>query len=94
MARRVFAFIGLGLDDGATDTGEEEPTADEIAGDVVDRARKEVDAQAVGAQDAPAASRTAASAARASSICAASGSEPVPPAIRFDSSQLPRRSTS
>ena len=39
-------------------------------------------------------SRTAARVSPASAIWAASGAEPVPPAIRFDSSQLPRRSTS
>jgi hypothetical protein len=43
VARRVFAFVGLGLDDRAADAVEEELAADQGRGDVVDAAVEEVD---------------------------------------------------
>jgi hypothetical protein len=104
VAGRVFAFVGLGLDDRAADAVEEEPAADQVRGDVVDAPVEEISPQtgirpsgpgaALRGQAEPAASRTVASASRAPSIWAVSASEPVPPATCLDSSQLPRCSTS
>ncbi len=102
VAGRVVALVALGLDDGAAAAVEEEAAADEVAGDRVDRAVKEVTlepllgARGRGPQErsSRARSRTASRVSRAASICAASGAEPVPPAIRFDSSQLERCRTS
>ena len=42
VAGGVVALVALGLDDGAADAVEEEPAADQVAGDVVDRAVEEV----------------------------------------------------
>jgi hypothetical protein len=104
MAGRVFAFVGLGLDDRAADAVEEEAAADQGRGDLMDGPIEEVGPQtgirpsgpgaAFRGQAEPAASRTVASASRAPSIWAVSASEPVPPATCLDSSQLPRCSTS
>jgi hypothetical protein len=46
----VFAVVALGLDDRAADPGEEEPTADQVAGDRMDRTVEKLDAEALGAQ--------------------------------------------
>ena len=102
VAGRVVALVALGLDDRASAAVEAQLAADQLAGDEMDRAVEEVAPEApfrqrrAGAQDRSSATRarTAARVPRAASICAVSGAEPVPPAIRFDSSQLPRRSTS
>lgn len=98
----VVAVIALGLDDRAAGAGEEEPAADEVVGDGVDRAVEEIAFEALTgeagreAQERSSATRarTAARVSRALCSCAANGTEPVPPAIRFDSSQLERCSTS
>jgi hypothetical protein len=95
----VVGLVALGLDDDAAAALVEQRAADQVAGDVVDRAVKKVALQAIGGsarQERSSRTRawTAASVCRASSICFASGAEPVPPAIRFDSSQLLRCSTS
>jgi hypothetical protein len=98
----VVAVVALGLDDGAAAAVDEEPAADQIAGDVVDRAIEERARQApLGRlrgepqeRSSTTLALTAASVSRALSSWAARGTEPVPPAIRFDSSQLLRWSTS
>jgi hypothetical protein len=99
VAGRIVGLVALGLDDGAAAAPVEERAADQVAGDRVDRAVEEValEAGAPGtAQERSSRTRacTAASVSRASWICRASGAEPVPPAIRFDSSQLLCCSTS
>ena len=96
MTGRVVALVALGLDDDAAATAVEEGAADQLAGDRVDRAVKEIPAEASVAQPRSSSTLawTAARVSRASSICFARGAEPVPPAIRFDSSQLLRWSTS
>ncbi|MDX6604754.1 MAG: hypothetical protein QOF23_1263 [Solirubrobacterales bacterium] len=101
VAGGVVALVALGLDDGAAAAVEEEGAADEVAGDLVDGALEEVAPEApagqlrLGLQDRSSSSlaRTAPRVSAADSSCAVSGTEPVPPAIRFDSSQLLRRST-
>ena len=92
---RVVCLIALGLDDGAADPFEEQRAADQVTGDRVNRAVIKVTLEQV-AQPRSSWARawTAASVSCASAICSASGAEPVPPAIRFDSSQLERRRTS
>jgi hypothetical protein len=99
VAGRVVGLVALGLDDDAAAAFVEERAADQVAGDLVDRAVKKVALQAFGdggRQERSSWTRawTAASVSRASAICLARGAEPVPPAIRFDSSQLLRCSTS
>jgi hypothetical protein len=102
VAGGVVALVALGLDDGAAAAVEEEAAADEVAADVVDGAVEEVAPEAPaangrrGGQDRSSSAlvRTAARVSRAESIWIARGAEPVPPAIRFDSSQLLRWSTS
>lgn len=94
VAGGVVGLVALGLDDDAAAAFVEERAADEVAGDRVDRAVVKVAFE--GRQPRSSSTRvcTAASVSRASSSCRASGTEPVPPAIRFDSSQLLRCSTS
>jgi hypothetical protein len=94
VAGGVVGLVALGLDDNPTATLVEERAADQIAGDVVDRSVKELKLQALQERSSWTRARTAARVSRASSIWRPSGAEPVPPAIRFDSSQLLRRSTS
>ena len=96
VAGGVLGVVALGLDDDAAATAVEEGAADQLAGDRMDRAVKKVAAEASVAQPRSSSTLawTAASVSRASSIWRASGAEPVPPAIRFDSSQLLRFSTS
>ncbi len=102
VAGGIVALVALGLDDGAAGAGEEEPAADEVAGDGVDGAVEEGSPEPLvrrrGAHRQERSSSTlaltAARVSRASPSWASSGTEPVPPAIRFDSSQLPRFSTS
>jgi hypothetical protein len=45
VAGRVFAFVGLDLDDPAADAFIEQAAADQVRRDVVDRAREELDAE-------------------------------------------------
>ena len=94
VAGRVVGLVALGLDDDAAAAFVEERAADQVAGDRVNRSIKEVALEA--RQERPSSSRTwtAASVCRASSICLAREVELVPPAIRFDSSQLLRCRTS
>ncbi len=99
MAGRVVGLVALGLDDDAAAAFVEQRAADQVAGDVVDRAVEKVALQTISGsarqeRSSWARAWTAASVCRASSSCLASGTEPVPPAIRFDSSQLLRCSTS
>ena len=105
VASGVVALVALGLDDDAPAAGEEESAADQLAGDEVNRAIEELGSRAALAiASAPRAGRhdrsssalalTAARASLAWPIWTASGAEPVPPSIRFDSSQLLRSSTS
>lgn len=99
VAGRIVGLVALGLDDDAPAALVEQRAADQVPGDVVDRAVEEVALQAIGGsgrqpRSSWARAWTAASVCRASSICLARGAEPVPPAIRFDSSQLLRCSTS
>jgi hypothetical protein len=91
----VVGLVALGLDDGSADAIKQQRAADQVAGDGMDRAVKELASQPV-AQERSSWTRswTALRVSRASAICSASGAEPVPPAIRFDSSQLLRCSTS
>jgi hypothetical protein len=91
----VVRLVALGLDDGAAATRVEERAADQVTGDLVNGTIKELPLDPV-AQERSSRARawTAASVSRASAICNASGAEPVPPAIRFDSSQLLCCSTS
>ena len=95
VAGRIVGLVALGLDDGAADALVEQGAADQIAGDLVNRAIVKVALEPL-AQERSSWTRawTAASVSRALAICSASGAEPVPPAIRFDSSQLLRCSTS
>jgi hypothetical protein len=51
VARRVFAFVGLGLDDRAADAVEEEAAADQVRRDIVDAAVEEISRQASTAVD-------------------------------------------
>jgi len=99
VAGRVVAVVALGLDDRAAAAGKDQPAADQLVGDVVDGAGEELPREALArrAGDGRRQERssrtlawTAASVSEAFSSCAASGTEPVPPAIRFDSSQLLR----
>jgi hypothetical protein len=94
VAGGIVGLVALGLDDDAAAAFVEERAADQVPGDRVNVTVKEVALEA--RQERPSWTRawTAASVSRASSICRARGAEPVPPAIRFDSSQLLRRSTS
>ena len=94
MAGGVVGLVALGLDDEAAAAFVEERAADQVAGDRVDRALEKVALEALQPRSSSTRARTAANVSRASSSCRASGTEPVPPAIRFDSSQLLRRSTS
>src|SRR5262249_55379551 len=91
VAGGVVALVALGLDDGAADAVEQQPAADQLARHLVDRALEEVGAHAWASRSRDS---TAAGARRAAAPCAARGAEPVPPAIRFDSSQLERCRTS
>ena len=91
----VVGVVALGLDDDAAAAFVEERAADEISGDRVNRPVIEVVLEALAQERSSwTRARTAARVSRASAICAASGAEPVPPAIRFDSSQLLCCSTS
>lgn len=94
VAGGVVGLVALGLDDRAAPPFVEESAADEVPGDLMDRAVKEVALQTLQPRSSWTRAWTAASVSRASSIWRASGAEPVPPAIRFDSSQLLRRRTS
>jgi hypothetical protein len=94
MAGGVVGRIALGLDDDTATAVVEERAADQVPGDVMDRTVKKVALQARQERSSCARACTAASVCRASCSCTASALEPVPPAIRFDSSQLLRRSTS
>lgn len=94
VAGRVVGLVALGLDDDAAAAFVEQRAADQVAGDVVDRPIEEVALEARQPRSSWTRAWTAASVWRASSSCLASGAEPVPPAIRFDSSQLLRCSTS
>ena len=99
VAGGIVAVVALGLDDRAAATVEEEPAADQLTGDVVDAAVEEVDAESLGRRRSRAlfahpSPRPRPGSRERCSIWAARGTEPVPPAIRFDSSQLPRFSTS
>jgi hypothetical protein len=94
VAGRVVGLVALGLDDDAAAALVEEGATDQVPGDVVDRAVEELALQARQERSSWARAWTAANVSRASAICRASGAEPVPPAIRFDSSQLLRCSTS
>lgn len=95
MAGGVVGVVALGLDDGAADALEEQRAADQIPGDRVNRTVKKGPLEPV-AQERSSWTRslTADNVPWASAICSASGAEPVPPAIRFDSSQLLRCRTS
>ena len=89
MAGRIVGVVALGLDDDAAATLIEERAADQLAGDVVNRPVEEVTLEPVAQERSSwTRARTTARVSRASAICSASGAEPVPPAIRFDSSQL------
>jgi len=94
MAGGVVGLVALGLDDDAAAALVEQRAADQVTGDVVDRAVEEVALETPQERSSWTRAWTAASVSRASSSCRASGAEPVPPAIRFDSSQLLRCSTS
>jgi len=99
VARGVVGLIALGLDDGAAAAFVEEGAADQVAGDLVDRALEKAAVESLlggSRQERSSWTRacTAASVCRASSSCFASATELVPPAIRFDSSQLLRCKTS
>ena len=99
VAGRIVGLIALGLDDDPSAAFVEKSAADQVAGDLVDRALVKGVRQGFGdsgSQPRSSSTRacTAARVSRASSICPARAEEPVPPAIRFDSSQLDRRSTS
>lgn len=94
VAGGVVGLVALGLDDDAAAALVEERAADQVAGDVVDRAVEELALQTSQLRSSATRAWTAASVSRASSIWRANGAEPVPPAIRFDSSQLLCFSTS
>lgn len=93
VAGGVVGVVALGLDDDAAAAFVEQGAADQLAGDRMDRAVKELTPET---QERSSTTRawTAASVSRASASWRASGAEPVPPAIRFDSSQLLRCKTS
>jgi hypothetical protein len=94
VAGGVVGLVALGLDDDAAAAFVEEGASDKVAGNLADRAVEKLALQARQERSSWARAWTAASVSRASSIWRASGAEPVPPAIRFDSSQLERRKTS
>lgn len=96
VAGRIVGLVALGLDDDAAATFVEERAADQVAGDRMDRAVVKPPVERRNPQERSSRARacTAASVSRASASCRCSGAEPVPPAIRFDSSQLERCSTS
>lgn len=95
VAGGVVRLVALGLDDDAADALEEERAANQVAGDLVNRAIEKPPLDGL-AQERSSSTRawTAARVPWASAICSARGAEPVPPAIRFDSSQLLRCRTS
>jgi hypothetical protein len=94
VAGGIVGLVALGLDDDAAAAFVEEGAADQVAGDRVNVTVEEVALEAP--QERPSSTRswTPARVSRASSICLARELELVPPAIRFDSSQLLRCSTS
>jgi hypothetical protein len=94
VAGGVVGLVALGLDDDAAAAFVEERAADEVAGNRVNAAVEKVALEARQERSSATRAWTAASVSRASSIWRASGTEPVPPAIRFDSSQLLRCRTS
>jgi hypothetical protein len=95
VAGGIVGLVALGLDDDAAAALEEQRAADQVAGNLVDRAIKKGALEPVAQERSSwALALTAASVPWASAICSASGAEPVPPAIRFDSSQLLRWRTS
>lgn len=94
VAGRIVGLVALGLDDDAAAAFVEERAANEVAGDVVNPTVEELALEALQLRSSWTRAWTAANVSRASSICRPSGAEPVPPAIRFDSSQLLRFSTS
>jgi hypothetical protein len=95
VAGGVVRVVTLGLDDGAADAVKQKRAADQIASDRVDRAIKELLLEPLAQpRSSSTLAWTAASVSCASPICSAKDAEPVPPAIRFDSSQLLCCSTS
>jgi hypothetical protein len=94
VAGGIVRLVALGLDDDAAAALVKERAADQVAGDLMNPPVEEVALEARQERSSAARASTAARVSRASSIWRASGAEPVPPAIRFDSSQLLRCSTS
>lgn len=94
VAGRVIGLVALGLDDDAAAAFVEQRAADQVAGNIVDRAVEEVALETRQPRSSSTRAWTAASVSRASASCTASAAELVPPATRFDSSQLLRCSTS
>ncbi len=94
MTGGIVGLVALGLDDDAAAAFIEQRAADQVTGDRVNPTVKEVALEARQERSSWTRAWTAARVSRASSICLASGAEPVPPAIRFDSSQLLRCRTS
>lgn len=88
VAGGVVRLVALGLDDDPAAAFVEKRAADQVTGDVVNRPIEEVALEARQPRSSSTRACTAARVSRASSSCLASGAEPVPPAIRFDSSQL------
>lgn len=94
VAGGIVGLVALGLDDDAAAAFVKKRATDQVPGDLMDRPVEEITLEALQPRSSWARAWTAASVSRASTICSASGAEPVPPAIRFDSSQLLRCSTS
>ena len=89
VAGGVVAVIALGLDDRAADAVVAQRAADQVAGDVMDRAREEALVESERGAHA-----RASSSARAAASCSATRTEAVPPAERFDSSHWSEARTS
>lgn len=94
VAGGIVGLVALGLDDDAAAAFVEQRAADQVAGDRVNGTVEKVALEARQPRSSWTRAWTAASVCRASSICRASEAELVPPAIRFDSSQLLCFSTS
>ena len=103
VAGGVVALVALGLDDGAADSRRRRAGSRSARGrrrgpsgrrSPLEPLLAPQSARRLQERSSSTRALTAARVSRASSIWAASGTEPVPPAIRFDSSQLLRCSTS
>ncbi len=93
VAGGIVALVALALDDHPADAVEQQRAADQVAGDVVDRAIEEAGVQPAPSREPPRSRRTSSSAALAAASCSATRAGAVPPTERLDSSHAPERSS-